>query len=194
MELNDKVILSAWRPEWNADFDVLAERLRVALGELVLRIDHIGSTSVPALPAKDVIDAQVIVARLDRGAIIEAMTDAGFIHRDASWNQRDHVPAGWSGDPDEWAKLVFAAPPDTRDGNVHIRISGSPNERYALLFRDFLRADEIAHKAWGRFKTELAKSTRDLAGYGAVKDPATDVLLGLAERWAAEAAWSVPQG
>ncbi|HVC68040.1 MAG TPA: GrpB family protein [Acidimicrobiales bacterium] len=194
MRLDDKVILSAWRPEWTADFEVLAERLKVALGVLALRIDHIGSTSVPALPAKDVIDAQVIVARLDRGSIIGSLTDAGFIHRDASWNRRDHVPAGWSGDPDAWAKLVFAAPPDTRDGNVHIRIAGSPNERYALLFRDFLRADETARKTWGRFKTELAKSTRNLAGYGAVKDPATDLLLDLAEVWAAETAWTVPTG
>ncbi len=194
MESYDEVTLSPWRPEWTADFEVLAERLQVALGVLALRIDHIGSTSVPALPAKDIIDAQVIVARLDRGSIIGTLTDAGFIHRDAPWNLRDHVPAGWSGDPAAWAKLVFAAPPDTRDGNVHIRISGSPNERYALLFRDFLRADESARKAWGRFKTELAKSTRNLAGYGAVKDPATDLLLDLAEVWAAETAWTVPTG
>ena len=194
VELNDKVILSTWRPEWPADFDVLAERLKVALGVLALRIDHIGSTSVPTLPAKDIIDAQVIVARLDRGLIIGTLTDAGFIHRNHSWNLRDHVPAGWSGDPDEWTKLVFAVPPDARDGNVHIRIAGSPNERYALLFRDFLWADALARKAWGRFKTELAKSTQNLAGYGAVKDPATDVLLGLAERWAAETAWRVPEG
>jgi GrpB-like predicted nucleotidyltransferase (UPF0157 family) len=194
VEFNDEVILSTWRPEWTADFEVLAERLKMALGVLALRIDHIGSTSVPTLPAKDIIDAQVIVARLDRASIIGTLTDAGFIHRNDSWNLRDHVPSGWSGDPDEWTKLVFAVPPDARDGNVHIRIAGSPNERYALLFRDFLRADEMARKAWGRFKTELAKNTRNLAGYGTVKDPATDVLLGLAERWAAETAWTVPEG
>jgi GrpB-like predicted nucleotidyltransferase (UPF0157 family) len=63
VEFNDEVILSTWRPEWTADFDVLAERLKVALAVLALRIDHIGSTSVPTLPAKDIIDAQVIVAR-----------------------------------------------------------------------------------------------------------------------------------
>ena len=192
MELTDKVILSDWRPEWVTDFAVLAERIEAALGVLVLRIDHIGSTSVPELPAKDIIDAQVIVDRLDRLSIIGALANAGFTQKDASWHLRDHIPAGWAGDPEKWAKLVFATPPDERDGNVHIRVAGSPNERYALLFRDFLSADEMARVAWGRFKVELAGATENLTGYGTVKDPATDVLIGLAERWAADTAWSVP--
>jgi GrpB-like predicted nucleotidyltransferase (UPF0157 family) len=80
VELNTEVVLSDWSPQWPTDFAVLAERLEAALGALALRVDHIGSTSVPALPTKDIIDAQVILARLDRLSIIGTLTEAGFIH------------------------------------------------------------------------------------------------------------------
>lgn len=193
MDLDEKVTLSEWRSEWAEDFEVLAEELSGALGGLALRIDHIGSTSVPGLPAKDVIDVQVIVGNLDCESITRAMGTIRFEHKNQEWNLRDHLPAGWTGDPDQWAKLVFGPPRDARVSNVHVRVSRAPNERYALLFRDFLRADDSARLAWARFKTQLAENTNTLAGYGAVKDPATDLLLALAEAWAEDFGWSVPE-
>jgi dephospho-CoA kinase len=191
MQLQDKVVLSEWRPDWAIEFSTIAGTLTTALGSEALRIDHIGSTSVPNLPAKDIIDVQVIVTEIDSDLIIGNLRTVGFIQKYGDWNARDHIPAGWVGDPDEWAKLVFATPQHLRPGNIHIRVAGSPNERYALLFRDFLSADRAAREAWGRFKTELAVATENLADYGAVKDPATDLLLALAERWAQETAWMV---
>jgi dephospho-CoA kinase len=193
VDLDEKVTLSEWRPQWSRDFGVLAEELTVALGGLALRIDHIGSTSVPGLPAKDVIDVQVIVGDLDRDSIIGAMGTIQFECSDREWNYRDHIPAGWIGDPGRWSKLVFAPPPGARASNVHVRVAGAPNERYALLFRDFLRADDPARVAWARFKTQLAENTSNVAEYGMVKDPATDLLLALAERWAEEVGWTVPE-
>jgi len=190
MDPDERVVLSEWRPEWATEFEELATVLGVALDGIALRIDHIGSTSVPGIRAKDVIDVQVVVADLASDQLIRALERAGFEQRTASWNLRDHVPAGWVGNPEEWAKLVFAPPATSRPGNVHIRRRGSPNERYALLFRDFLRADDSARDAWSRFKTQLAMTARDLSDYGAVKDPATDVLLALAERWATDTTWT----
>jgi GrpB-like predicted nucleotidyltransferase (UPF0157 family) len=192
MDLDDWVVLSDWRPEWAADFDELAESLSAALDGIAIRIDHIGSTSVPGLRAKDVIDLQVVVAELESDRIIQALELVGFEQRTAAWNLQDHVPAGWVGNPEEWSKLVFAPPSTSRPSNVHVRRRGSPNERYALLFRDFLRADDGARDAWGRFKSQLAMATRNLSDYGAVKDPATDVLLALGERWATDSDWTVP--
>jgi dephospho-CoA kinase len=186
VNLDEKVILSEWNPQWKTDFAILAEDLRAGLGDSALRIDHIGSTSVPGLLAKDVIDAQVIVAQLDTAAMAGVMDTAGFEQKFGAWNLRDHIPAGWVGDPERWSKLLFAPSHNARDSNVHIRVTGSPNERYALLFREFLRADDATRMAWGRFKSELALNTEDLSDYGAVKDPATDVLLALVERWAAD--------
>ena len=192
VELDDRVTLTAYRAQWDEDFGILFNQLRDALGPIALRVDHIGSTSVPGLLSKDVIDVQITVERLDRPSIVDAMGTLGFEMRDADWNFQDHIPAGWDGDPQLWSKLVFAPPPGTRASNVHFRISGSPNERYALLFRDFLRADGPARMAWGRFKEQAAENTRNLSQYGAIKDPATDVLLIMAERWAEASHWTVP--
>ena len=192
MVLDERVVLSDWRPGWATDFAELAETFSEALGGIAIRIDHIGSTSVPGLLAKDVIDIQVVVAELESHRIIQALELVGFEQRPTAWNLQDHVPAGWVGNPEGWSKLVFAPPSTSRPSNVHVRRCGSPNERYALLFRDFLRANDVARDAWGGFKTQLARATRRLSDYGAVKDPATDVLLALAERWATDTSWTVP--
>jgi len=192
MDLDEGVVLSDWRPEWATDFEELADVVSAALDGIATRIDHIGSTSVPGLRAKDVIDIQVVVPELESDRIVQALELVGFKQRTMPWNLRDHVPAGWVGNPEEWSKLVFAPPSTFRPSNVHVRRCGSQNERYALLSRDFLRANDDARNAWGRFKTQLAMATSNLSDYGAVKDPATDVLLALAERWAIDTAWIVP--
>ena len=191
VEPDDKVILTSWRARWNDDFGILSHHLGDALGPIALRIDHIGSTAVPGLSSKDVIDVQIIVERLDRQLIVDAVGSLGFEMRRGEWNLHDHIPGGWNGDPRLWSKLVFAPPPGARASNVHVRVAGSPNERYALLFRDLLRADRSARTAWSRFKEQVAVNTENLSVYGAIKDLATDILLTLAERWAEERHWTV---
>jgi GrpB-like predicted nucleotidyltransferase (UPF0157 family) len=186
-----QLVIVPWRDEWSREFDELAARLTEGLGPLALRIDHIGSTSVPGLPAKDVIDAQVIVRSLaPREEIVAAFARLGLGQRGADWLYQDHVPAGWEGDESAWGKLLFGPPEGERPSNVHVRAAGSPNERYALLFRDFLRADERARDLWGGFKERLAEETdHDLELYTELKDPATDVLIASAEEWARAAGW-----
>jgi GrpB-like predicted nucleotidyltransferase (UPF0157 family) len=61
-----------------------------------------------------------------------------------------------------------------------------------LLFRDFLRADDGARRAWGEFKQRLAIRVPDLMDYGQIKAPATDIVMAAAERWAADAGWHAP--
>ncbi len=180
---------------WPAEFDSLSAELHRALGSLALRIDHIGSTSVPGLAAKDVIDAQVIVASLapqDQDLLVDAFVTVGFARAGDSWNQRDHIPITWTGSHTAWDKMTFRSGPGLRPANVHVRIAGQPNERYALLFRDYLRNDVEARPAWEGFKVRLARESRDLHAYGALKDPATDVLMVAAERWARSSRWKVP--
>jgi len=129
------------RREWQAEFEALAARLRAALGPRI-RVDHVGSTAVPGLLAKDVVGAQVIVQSLEpRDTNVKALIPAGFEPRQGAWNMRDQLPAGWRGSAEAWDKLVFRSEAGEHPGNVHVRRAGSPNERYALLFRDFLRAD-----------------------------------------------------
>lgn len=187
------VVLSPYRGEWPAEFERLAARLRSAVGTVALAVDHIGSTAVPGLAAKDVIDAQVIVASLDEDTsrVLRLLNEAGFVQRNGDWNLRDHVPPSWRGDPAAWNKLVLGPrDEDERASNVHVRAAGSPSERYALLFRDYLRFDSAARDAWALFKTRLAPVAGTREEYGQVKDPATDVLMTSAERWAKAVGWT----
>jgi GrpB-like predicted nucleotidyltransferase (UPF0157 family) len=188
------VELVEWRPDWAKDFDVLAARIRKAAGSSVLRVDHIGSTSVPGMVAKDCIDVQAIVRSLSDEQLTGGLLSAGFTTSPGAWEYRDHVPERWNGDPAAWDKLVFRPPAGTRTGNVHVRVAGRPNERYALLFRDFLTQDQAAREAWAEFKRRLARAvTPDLPTYGQIKDAATDVLMAAAERWARETGWTPSQ-
>lgn len=181
-----QVAVVDYRPRWAVEFSSLATDLRDALGDSVVGIDHVGSTSVPGLPAKDCIDVQVRVAAIDEPTLVALFSAIGFRRRPEPWNCLE-VSAGR-----EYRKLVFAPAVGARSCNVHVRESGGGNARYALLFRDFLRADRGVRRAWGAFKQRLATSVPDLMDYGQVKAPATDVLMAAAERWAADAGWSAP--
>ena len=72
---------------------------------------------------------------------------------------------------------------------MHVRAAGSPNERYALLFRDYLRSDEAARARWATVKAELAAATTTRDEYAERKDPLTDTLMVDAEAWAASTGW-----
>ncbi|TYB64417.1 GrpB family protein [Nonomuraea sp. PA05] len=177
-----------YRPQWPADFDRLATTLQDALGDQARAIDHVGSTSVPGLAAKDCVDVQVRVDAIEEDRLVALLAAAGFRCRPEPWN-RVEVSFG-----QECRKLVFAPPVGARRCNVHVREMGGQNARFALLFRDYLRADEVARLAWGAFKKRLALSVPDLLDNGQVKAPATAVLMRAAERWAAETGWRPAPG
>ena len=181
------IAVVAPRPEWPAEFEAVARRLRDALGPRALRIHHIGSTSVPGLAAKDIVDLQVIVESLD--GLEEAFAEAGFEPRLGGRIVHDHVPAGWHGDPDLWSKRLFGAP----RVNAHVRLADSPNERYALLFRDYLRAHPAVRDRWAETKRRIAAESADIDAYLDVKDPLTDELMTDAEAWATATGWQVPR-
>ncbi|MDX6261855.1 MAG: hypothetical protein QOH84_3543 [Kribbellaceae bacterium] len=183
-EIGSGVVVVDYRLEWPQEFELLAERLRSTLGSRALVVDHVGSTSVPGLQAKDCIDVQVRVESLDEGELVRLLSAIGFRYRPETWN-RVEVSSG-----QECRKLVFAPPVGGRTCNIHLRLGDGPNARYALLFRDYLRADDAARAGWGAFKKRLAVSVPDLMDYGQIKAPATEVLMAGAERWAAETGWS----
>ncbi|MFF9479858.1 GrpB family protein [Streptomyces sp. NPDC014733] len=175
-----------YRPCWPREFTEHAARLREVLGDLAVAVDHVGSTSVPGLAAKDCLDIQVRTGPLDEQCAARAtarLTAAGFRRRPEPWN-RTEVAAGR-----RCRKLVFAPPAGARRCNLHLREHDGPNARFALLFRDHLRADADARQAWGTFKQRLAARVADLAAYGQIKQPATEVLMRGAERWAAATGW-----
>lgn len=151
---------------WAEEFQMLGDRLRACLGDLALRIDHVGSTSVPGLAAKDVIDVQVTVRVLEADPLRAALERAGFVH--VPTNPGDHRPAG-AQQPDQdddgnWQKLFFR-PKTGRPVNVHVRVLGRANQRYALLFRDYLRAHPMAAAGYAELKQRLASLGIDRGVY-----------------------------
>jgi len=173
---------------WPNEFMELATPLREALADLALRIDHIGSTSVPGLPAKDVIDIQVTVATLDGRAISKALETVGYTRRIDI--DRDHVPPGADATPELWQKLYYRAPDGQRPTHLHVRQEGLPNQRYALLFRDYLRTHREAAGAYAQIKLALARlHPHDVDAYYDIKDPACDLIMQAAEQWARVTGW-----
>ncbi|MDX6550478.1 MAG: hypothetical protein QOJ31_1162 [Gaiellales bacterium] len=177
-------------PGWGLEFDRLADEIRGRLGATALRVDHIGSTAVPGLAAKDVIDVQVAVAALDPEPLAEALVGCGLIL--AAGIDRDHVPPGAVSAPAGWQKLLFRSAPGRRPAHVHVRVLGAPNWRYALLFRDHLRAHPATAAAYAELKLRLAALDIDRGTYSDVKDPACDLIIAAAERWAEAVGWQPP--
>jgi GrpB-like predicted nucleotidyltransferase (UPF0157 family) len=102
----------------------------------------------------------------------------------------DHVPPGYLGASKDWAKHFFMQPPGQRRMNVHVRKLGNPNQRYALLFRDYLVAHRDMALAYGELKKRLARSLIKDSDYPEVKDPAVDLIYLAAQQWASNTGWS----
>jgi GrpB-like predicted nucleotidyltransferase (UPF0157 family) len=94
--------------------------------------------------------------------------------------------------PEEWAKR-YVQQREPRPAHVHIRVYGRANMRYALLFRDYLRAHPAALGAYAQIKQALAHyHADDVDAYYAVKDPVCDVIMAAAGQWASATGWQLP--
>lgn len=179
---NQTAVLQEPDPTWAPAADRLIARLRAATRHTpVRRIDHIGSTSVPGLAAKDLVDIQILTT--EPGAtveIAEAAAGAGFVHVSGEWFGKDR-----SGGRHPEQVCVDADP--GRPVNVNVRSADAPVARDALLFRDWLRADAAARDRYQALKVELAG--RHVDDYGDRKEPFISSALDEAEAWAAETGW-----
>lgn len=118
------IVLVPYREEWPAEFLRIGKGLRRELGDLALRIDHIGSTAVPGLAAKDVIDIQITAQELDP-AVEMSLRRLGYSRIEKI--NSDHIPPGQVDDSGNWMKWLFKPPADERRANVHVRLVGRPN-------------------------------------------------------------------
>ena len=130
-------------PAWPAAFEAEAARLRTALGTLALRVDHNGSTSVPGLAAKPVIDIQVSVTALQPlaayGELLESIGYVHLPHADDAFCPFFHRPARWP-----------------HSHHAHVVESGGLEERRTLAFRDYLREHAEVAREYERLKLSLA--------------------------------------
>ncbi|MCV7156652.1 GrpB family protein [Mycolicibacterium brisbanense] len=161
-------------PAWSAKFAVERETIATALGVKAVRVDHIGSTSVPGLAAKPIIDIALSVGDVDREE--DYLTDL--------------ITAGYQLRVREPGHRMVRTP----DLGVHVHVctAGSDWERRQLLFRDGLRYDESDRATYNSLKTQLAqRDWPDMNAYAAAKSPLITEITARAEKWAARSGWTV---
>ncbi len=179
-------VLSPPDPGWPAAADRLLARVRHAVGDAAVTLDHVGSTAVDGLPAKDVVDLQVGVGSLaeaDDPAFVEAMAAMGFPRVDGvvEDNGKDGAP---------WPKRFHGSADPGRIAHVHVREVGSPGWELALLFRDWLRADPAARDAYAAVKAALAAGLASTEEYADAKEPWFDEAWNRAREWARATGWT----
>jgi GrpB-like predicted nucleotidyltransferase (UPF0157 family) len=174
--ITDEVIIVPYDAGWPILFARLGGALRAALGDVALRIDHIGSMSVPGLDAKPIIDVQVSVAAFEPlDAYRGALESLGYVFR---------------ADNAERTKRYFREAPGTRRTHVHVRRAGSFSEQFALLFRDYLRVHAEDARRYAEVKHRLAESYRhDRHGYTDAKGPHVWGIVAKADRWSQQIGW-----
>ncbi len=140
-KLADKIHLADYSPDWVAHYAREEQRLRAALGERALRIEHTGSTSVPGLCAKPVIDVVLVVADTrDEAAYVPALEAQGYRLRIR--------------EPDWFEHRLFKGP--DVEANVHVFSQGCPEVERMLSFRDWLRANPDDRERYAQAKRDLA--------------------------------------
>jgi GrpB-like predicted nucleotidyltransferase (UPF0157 family) len=178
-----------YRPQWPDEFRVIGVRIREALGDLAVAIHHIGSTAVPGMPAKDVIDVQLTVRDLD-DPIQEALRSIGY---ELAPYTQDHMPFGLEVSAWDMEKRYYRCPPQRRT-HLHVRALGRLNQKYPLICRDYLRAHSMAAAAYAEIKQQLAKRfAEDVDSYYDIKDPVFDVIVCGGFEWAEAIGWRLPE-
>ena len=130
-----------WSPRWAEQFDEVAGVLRTALADVPsARVEHVGSTSVPGLAAKPILDIDVIVPAQDVAAAVEALESIGYAHR---------------GDLGVAGREAFLAPGEPRR-NVYVCTAGTTHVRNHLAVRDVLRSRADLRDAYAAAKQALA--------------------------------------
>ena len=157
-----------YSPEWPQRFEAVARDLRAALVDIPsARVEHVGSTSVPGLAAKPVLDVDVIVAADDVRSAVDALVAAGYEHR---------------GDLGVTGREAFHAPDDDPRRHVYVCLQGTIHVRNHLAVRDTLRADDALRDEYAAVKLALAADpTMDIDAYLAGKSAVLQKVLAVSD-------------
>jgi GrpB-like predicted nucleotidyltransferase (UPF0157 family) len=141
---NAPIVLVAYDPQWPVMYDREASRIRAALASLATRVEHVGSTSVPGLAAKPIIDIVLAVPdSADEAAYVPALEAAGYVLRVR--------------EPDWHEHRLFKGP--DADINLHVFSAGKAEIDRMVRFRDWLRSHDDERDAYLRVKRDLAQRT-----------------------------------
>ncbi len=157
------ILLASPDPAWPRQYVAVAERIRQALGPVALVVEHVGSTSVPGLAAKPILDVLLLVPDpTDEAAYVPALEAAGFLlHvREADWHEH---------------RLLRAQDPDV---HLHVFSEGSAEADRMLLFRDHLRRNEADRALYEQTKRRLAaQSWTRVQDYADAKSDVVEAII-----------------
>lgn len=161
--LNDRVTLVPYDPQWPRLFEREAAQIRDALGERALRIEHVGSTSVPGLIAKPILDIVLAVAdSADEPAYVPLLEAAGYVLRIREPQWHEH--------------RLFKGP--RRAINLHVFSASSSELKRMLAFRDRLRNNPVDRELYARAKQALAQRRwQYVAEYADAKTEIVEAIL-----------------
>jgi GrpB-like predicted nucleotidyltransferase (UPF0157 family) len=164
-ELSSRLVVADYDPRWVAMFDTEAERIRGALDRRAILVEHCGSTSVPGLAAKPIIDIVLQVSdSSDEAAYVPALEAAGYVLRirEPDWHQHRML---------------------RRPGvsvHLHVYSADCPEVRRMLAFRDWLRINDADRALYERTKRDLA--ARDWKYMQDYADAKTEVVQAILAR------------
>jgi dephospho-CoA kinase len=190
--------LVAADPTWPDQARRIVDRLKTTCGHRALRVDHIGSTALPDFDAKDVIDIQITIGSLDvADELREPLLAAGYprlehITQDAAKSDARSTVSGYdhSDDLSLWHKRIHASADPGRPTNVHIRVEGRPNQQFALLFVDWLKANADARAGYLAVKRSADSAANgNFVRYVSAKEPWFNDAYRRAWEWADTTGW-----
>ncbi|MBV9413981.1 MAG: GrpB family protein [Solirubrobacterales bacterium] len=156
--LTGRIVVSNYDPEWPQRYEREAARVRAALGDRVVRLEHVGSTSVPGLPAKPIVDIVLEVPdSADEAAYVPDLEAAGYVLRGR--------------EPDWFEHRLFKV---SGSVNLHVFSAGCPEIDRMVRFRDHLRTSAADRDLYARTKRDLAG--RDWKYTQQYADAKTDVV------------------
>ena len=141
-QLQGKIEVTPYNPDWPAQYKAETATIRRILSGLILELEHVGSTSVPGLPAKPILDIDlVLLDSTDERAYVPALEAAGYTLtiREPHWHEH---------------RMLKQLHPAV---NLHVWTQGSPEAARHKIFRDWLRTNEADRCAYGSLKQALAE-------------------------------------
>jgi GrpB-like predicted nucleotidyltransferase (UPF0157 family) len=176
----DPIVVVDYDPAWPALFAALRAPVAATLGDMAVAIEHVGSTAVPGLAAKPIIDLDVAIRTETRlPAAIERLARLGYAYE------------GHKGIP---GRAAFAWPPQAVRHHLYVCALDSVEYRCHLLFRDYLRTHPETTAAYAALKRQLAARYRlQRDAYAEAKGPFVHVTMARAEVWAQMTGWAIPE-
>lgn len=160
---NSTVLIVDYDPDWPRQFAVEASKIRAALGERALLLEHVGSTSVPGLAAKPILDILLVVAEsADESVYVPDLEQAGYVLRTREPEWFEH-------------RVLKGVDPAV---NLHVFSPGCPEAERMLLMRDWLRTHDDDRELYEKTKRELAQRTwKYVQNYADAKTAVVEAIL-----------------